>query len=277
MKYFTSEKISEHIIRIRDICGVYQYLVIGEKKACLIDTGSGFGNLREYIEKLTNKDYFVILTHGHIDHASGASLFEDKDIYMNLLDMDLLKEHTDLEFRKEQSKRMNETANIPNEDYNPLLNRELLSLNDKQEFDLGNLTVQAIHTPGHTQGMTMILIKDERTILFGDGCGVSVLLLDKYASSVSEYLDTLSRLKNYEDQYDKIIRNHGTGESPKELLDNVIECCQCVLDGTDDKQPARNLPCECENAFFAKALKESSIERVDGKQGNLVYCLEKVR
>lgn len=277
MKYFTSEKISENIIRIRDICGVYQYLVIGDEKACLLDTGCGFGNLREYVETLTDKDYFVILTHGHIDHASGASLFEDKGIYMNLLDKELLKVHTAFEVRKEHAKVINETAEIPKSEYNPLFNGELLPLTDGQEFDLGNLTIQAIHTPGHTQGMTMILIKEERTILFGDGCGVSVLILDEYASSVSEYLDTLLTLKNYENQYDYIIRNHGTGKSPKDLLDNVIECCKCVINGTDDKYPARNIPIKVENAFFAKALKDNSTDRVDGKEGNIVYTLDKIK
>jgi len=278
MEYFTSKKISANIIRIRDICGVYQYLVIGDKKACLIDTGDGFGNLREYVDKLTDKDYFVVLTHGHIDHASGAGLFEDKDIYMNLADTDVLKVHTSIELRKEMAKRMGESAGIPVQEYNPPLNRKLLPLFDKQEFDLGNLTVQAIHAPGHTQGMTMILIKEERTILFGDGCGVSVLLLDEFASSVSDYLNTLLNLKIYEDQYDKIIRNHGTGESPKELLDNVVECCRCVLNGTDDKQPAKNnIPMPCDNAFFAKTLKKDSIKRVDGKEGNLVYRSDKIK
>lgn len=277
MEFFTSKKISKNIIRIRDICGVYQYLVIGEKKACLIDTGCGLGDIRKYIEKLTDKDYFVVLTHGHIDHASGASLFDHKDVYMNLLDTDLLKQHTDIRFRKSMAKRVPELACIPEEAFNPSLNREILNLADKKEFDLGNLTVQAIHTPGHTQGMTMILIKEERTILFGDGCGVGVLLLDEYASNVSDYLNTLLNLKNYESQYDKIIRNHGTGESPKELLDNVIECCRCILNGTDDKQPAKGISISCDNAFRAKAINENSGERVDGKQGNIVYSLDKVK
>lgn len=276
MNYFTSEPISRRIIRIRDITGVYQYLVVGDEKACLLDTGSGFGNIRKYVEKLTDKDYFVILTHGHVDHAGGSGLFEDREIYMNELDWDLLKVHTEFQVRKDFGKNIPEIASIPESEYVPVLSRKPLPLQDNQRFDLGGLNLQAIHAPGHTQGMTMILMKEERTILFGDGCGVSVLLLDEYSSSVRDYKETLLKLKNHEREYDTIIRNHGTGASPKELLDHVIDCCQCVIDGTDDRFPAVHIPIPCDDAYFAKALKDGGLDRMDGKEGNLVYRPAKI-
>ena len=48
MVYFTSEKLTNRITRIRDILGTCLYLVEGNKKACLLDTGDGYGNLKEY-------------------------------------------------------------------------------------------------------------------------------------------------------------------------------------------------------------------------------------
>lgn len=277
MQYFTHENISEHMIRIRDITGVFIYLIIGDKRACLLDTGNGFGDLRAYVDALTDKDYDVILTHGHVDHASGASLFKDKHIYMNLADWELLQVHTTFAQRKDFAKIEPIILDIPMSDYNPVLDVQPLPLQDGQLFDLGGITLQAIHTPGHTQGMTMVLMKEERTILFGDGCGVSVLLLDEYASTVSEYLQTLRHLKTYEHQYNHIIRNHGTGVSPKELLDNVIECCECILHGTDDKAIPQHLPMDCPSARMAKALRSDGHGRVDGKEGNIAYSPEKVR
>lgn len=86
-------------------------------------------------------------------------------------------------------------------------------------FDLGDVHVEIVYTPGHTRGMCMALIQEERTILFDDGCGVSVMLLDEYSTSVEEYLDVLKHLKKKEESHDYIIRNHGTFVSPKELLD----------------------------------------------------------
>lgn len=77
MEYFSHVRISEHIIRIKDICGTFLYLVEGKDRACLIDTGDGYGDLGSYIRQLTDKPVFVILTHGHMDHASGACFFND--------------------------------------------------------------------------------------------------------------------------------------------------------------------------------------------------------
>ena len=55
MVYFTSEKLTNRITRIRDILGTCLYLVEGDEKACLLDTGDGYGNLKEYVETLTHK------------------------------------------------------------------------------------------------------------------------------------------------------------------------------------------------------------------------------
>ena len=75
---YQSEKINEHFIRIIDKTGVACYLVIGEEKACLLDTCNGFGNIKEYVEQLTDKPVFVLLTHGHHDHMGGANLFDEE-------------------------------------------------------------------------------------------------------------------------------------------------------------------------------------------------------
>lgn len=51
---YRAEKLSEHIIRIIDMTGVSCYLIIGETKACLLDTCNGFGDIKEFVETLTD-------------------------------------------------------------------------------------------------------------------------------------------------------------------------------------------------------------------------------
>ena len=41
----------------------------------MIDTGSGFGNLKKVIETLTDLPYVVLNTHGHLDHVGGNHEF----------------------------------------------------------------------------------------------------------------------------------------------------------------------------------------------------------
>ena len=137
--------------------------------------------------------------------------------------------------------------------------------------------MEAIYAPGHTQGMTMFLFKEERIILFGDACGVGVLLVEDCCSTVEEYRKSLMHVRNYEDRYDRIIRNHGTFESPKELLGNVIDVCTDILEGKDDKILSQApLPCDYP-VYMAKATLPGTMTRVDGKEGNILYAENKIR
>lgn len=54
----------------------FMYLLEGEDKALLIDTGWGAGNLRQLVEKLTSKPVLVTNTHGHLDHSGGNGEWE---------------------------------------------------------------------------------------------------------------------------------------------------------------------------------------------------------
>ena len=54
----------------------FMYLLEGEEKALLIDTGWGAGNLRTFVEKLTDKPVIVTNTHGHLDHSGGNGEWE---------------------------------------------------------------------------------------------------------------------------------------------------------------------------------------------------------
>lgn len=275
--YFTSENYSKHIIRIIGIDKTAAYLVEGTDKTCLIDTGMGAGSLKDYIEKQLNKKVdFVILTHGHLDHCGGIYEFKDLPIYLNHLDIEMGNESNSVENRfKSLQKRGVELNEVqPNIDFS--ITKDL---KDNDEFDLGEITLKAIYTPGHTHGMTMILVKEERTILFGDGCGVGVLLFLPYSTSVEEYKETLINLKKHEDEYDKIIRNHGTYQSEKDLLDNVIECCELILERKDDKADIYDaLPMHVgeKGLYYAKAIDPITHNRLDGKFGNICYSEDKI-
>ena len=72
-------KLDEHSWMIQEgqgMAAVYMYLLEGEKKAALIDTGMGRIPLEKIVRSLTNKPIFVILTHGHFDYIGGSAAFE---------------------------------------------------------------------------------------------------------------------------------------------------------------------------------------------------------
>ena len=76
----------EKELYIKEMCpGVYLldeahestgYLVVGEEKACVIDTMNGYNDLYKVVREITDKPVFVINTHGHPDHIFGNVNFE---------------------------------------------------------------------------------------------------------------------------------------------------------------------------------------------------------
>lgn len=267
---FTKEKITDHIYRIKGIGDVAMYFILGKTSGMLIDTGYGVGDLKSYIDATFKVPYEVLITHGHVDHASGCQQWNS--VYMNLEDKDLFYERTSFKFR-----RLSLNKNYPNledADFIPMYSGSFKPLVDGMKFDLGDITLEVYSAPGHTHGMMVALIPEERICLFGDACGVMTFIFRPECSTVKEYLNTLSRLKSMENRYDRILRQHGTCESPKSLVDENIDVAKEILAGTDDHIPWKF---QQYDVFIAKKTDFSTGKRKDGKSGNIVYSLDHIQ
>ena len=267
---FTYEYIRKNIIRICDKVQTAMYLIIGEHCACLLDTGTGFGNLAQFVQTLTDKPVFVILTHGHLDHGGGAYLFDD--VYIHPADIEVYQEHHCASFRKAMVKAMlGKEIPLPE----VVRKQPFYPLEDQQVFDLGGVHIKAIQVPGHTQGMMMILIEEERIMLFGDACGMSVMLHEDWSSEVSLYRQSLLHVKKaYASTYDHVIRNHGTYTSPCFILDEVIHCCDEILLQQDDHIATELFG---EEGFYRAQAIDAYGNRLDGKIGNILYRYDKAK
>lgn len=270
MKYFKHEKITEHILRIIDFLGNCCYLVIGEDKACLLDTLDGFGDLKEYVECLTDKPLIVALSHGHLDHVAGAADFNV--VYLPQEDRSLFNLHTQSDYRLSRYAQDPVTQDIPIKDFKTTYHGDILELSEDTLFDLGGISIQWVKVPGHTKGMMVPIVIEERVAVFGDACGVGTLLFGEDSTNVETYRESLKHLKTYETLYDRVLRNHGTFESPKEVIDNVLECCEIVLSGKEDFQEI-----ETHGILFmvAQPIDEQG-NRLDKKQGNLKFTRDKM-
>lgn len=276
---FTSERLSERVWRLKDAYGVAMYLVEGDERACLIDTGYGIKGLRAYVETLTDKPLFVLLTHGHIDHAFGAAEFDE--VHMSHADLPEFAAQSDAAWRANFIKVA--FSKIGSFEMNEPFAGEFIDVADGEEFDLGGLTIRCHAVPGHTPGCLVPVLVEERMAIFGDAAGPGTLVTEEYAASVSEYLTALRALKEHEGDWNRVLRFHGTCESSKALLDDMIEICQEVLAGTDDRiaQPSEagavypiksDLP-----IYLAKRTLPNSQQREDGREGNLFYREDKAR
>lgn len=276
---FAAEQVTEHLYRIKDAFGVAFYLAVGADRAALIDTGYGISGLRKFVETITDRPLFVLLTHGHIDHAFGATEFDE--VHMSHRDLGLF------ELDSNAAWRQGFIDGVLGGDHGFGLQAPFagafVDISDGERFDLGGEVVEAISVPGHTRGMTAFLFERDRAMLLGDACGPGTLLTEDTAADISTYREALLRVKAMEDRYDLVLRNHGSCESPKELLDNVIELCDRVLAGTDDRVPLPQdvgavYPIKSDLPYYqAAATLPNSQDRTDGKVGNIIYRADKAR
>lgn len=272
MVVFESERVTSHIVRIRakgtDVC---QYLIEGDDRALLVDTGYGIGDLRSFVEQLTDKPYEVVITHGHVDHASGAAQFDK--VYMSFADLPVARERTTFVARHQSLAGKSDLDKIPESEWIEPKVDGYLPLEEGQIFRLGNLDIETIHVPGHTPGMMVLLDIQERIPFFGDACGVFTMLLRSEASSVHEFRQSLAHLKEHEARYDRVLRQHGTCESDKAVLEENMDICDEVLSGEDDHIPFEWLGIK---GYLAKRVDAATGSRIDGGTGNLAYRADNI-
>lgn len=222
------------------------YVIVGEEKALVIDTGTGIGDLKGLIEnKITDKPYEVIASHNHVDHLGGAGWFEK--IYMHPADIaqaDPFFPPT-WEFRKTFAQIMNgpvqEGCAYTEEDIRQWpATPEFIPLEDGQVFDLGGRTVTAWHCPGHTAGEMVFLDDLTRTLLCGDAFNCNWLFdcskIGDAKENVKVALDAMKRIYDMRDQYDSVYNFHHDfrdfGEPFSiDVMGELIECLEQMKDG----------------------------------------------
>lgn len=192
--FYRAEKVNDRVTAIISFTGEIMYLVNGSERSLLIDTCVGAGNLRDFVERLTEKPLTVLLTHGHIDHAMGAPEFTGNDgkpeceIYMNHADTEIYLGMNSIENRKgyvlaglggQMPEGLEET-------FLPPAPMTFKDLKDGDRFDLGGISVETYALPGHTPGTMVMLIPEEKILILGDACNNATFLFDKNSLTVEE-------------------------------------------------------------------------------------------
>ena len=131
--------INEMTWRIED-GGVRFFLLAGNEKALLIDSGMNLRNAREIAESLTDLPVELLNTHADMDHIAGNGAFET--FWM----------HPD----EEPVYRRGGRGGV------------IRPLRDGDVLDLGGRELRIIHLPGHTPGSIAVLDVNNRVLISGD-------------------------------------------------------------------------------------------------------------
>lgn len=235
MELFKAEKVTRAITRIV-MPYVCAYLIEGKEKAILLDTGFGYGDIKSFVDELTDLPYDVVLTHGHPDHAGGSVQFDK--VYLNPREFVAAQRDCSIEnrraIRQYVTRKVGELDDKP-ELWLPQRQGNFTPLEEEDIFDLGGLTLMPVLVPGHSQGIMCFIIKEERVAIFGDACSDPTLLNLDASTSIREHLKGLLHLRSYEELFDRVLNNHSDFYIAKEVLANNILLAHNIIHGVDER------------------------------------------
>lgn len=262
--YFTSERVSAHVTRIRGAISEYMYLVEGEDRALLIDAGCGVGNIAAYVGTLTALPLTVVLTHGHYDHCGGMYRFDE--VYLN-------KEEripTAIHYTEEKGAGIAKEHGFSDdpEAVTRVRDIRMLDLEDGRVFELGGgVEVEAICCPGHTVATMAMLIRPDRLLLTGDACHWITYLHFESGLTVERFRKSLVKLQTRESEWDSLLLSHPVDEAPKSLIPEMIGRCDQLLSRKTEGLVFEKFDDTCLH-YVAKK---------DGELANLLFDIRKVQ
>ncbi|HIU75906.1 MAG TPA: MBL fold metallo-hydrolase [Candidatus Pelethocola excrementipullorum] len=242
-------EFKDGIFEIDEFDCVSIFVIVGTKRALVLDAGTGIGDLRWVIEnRITKKPYDVVITHNHTDHIGGAGFFDEIWVHENDSDWENLKVGPELEQRRWYA---NLICSREDKNYAYDVDRDIVEwprkpekklLRDKKVFDLGGRKVTIYHCPGHTAGQCVAIDDLSKTLFVSDACNRELLLSeeigDSKEKSVEIALNSLERLQDmygieYEDVYNAHHDFRGVGAPlGKEVLPNAVRCLRSMKEGT---------------------------------------------
>jgi len=237
---YTVTKIYKDTYAIKDSGlgqgSVYMYLLVGNEKALLVDSGYGLLDLKTIIGSLTDKPVVCVCTHGHVDHALGACQFDEA--YLHSKDFDVYNNHTNPEFITEMGMKglmmrpppfirnnpgyINQVEKMSNKKYSPLT-----AIDDVESFDLGGRIVSWKHIPGHTQGSISIIDESYNTAFDADACAPGAWLFLEESSPLPDYLNELELYQGFLSE--RGVNSRYVGHAGKVLSEKyLLKLIKCV-------------------------------------------------
>lgn len=204
----------------------HNYLLAGEDKAALLDTGLKAEELRDFAASLTDKPIVVVHTHGHIDHIGNDQQFEE--IMLHPKDFDLYRLHSSADFRRDFFKGQ------PDEDaMKQPINQgiELQPLAEGMIIDLGGRVLKVIENPGHTHGGVSLIEEVKKTIYTGDMvCEMGVLMHFPESTSIETYKRSLTNLRSAITADYQLYPGHQQVPLSVEWIDAYIACADELIE-----------------------------------------------
>jgi hydroxyacylglutathione hydrolase len=201
------------------------YLLEGEEKALLLDTGWGAGNLRAFVEGLTDKEIVVANTHFHPDHSAGNGEFEKVFLSKGA--------EIDAPSVGQGPFDLNKL---------PYPNYEKVYIGEGDKIELGGRTIEVLEVlPAHCNSSLFFLDRGHRMFFTGDELEAAQVNLFDNSNNPDAPYDVKERLDNFyknnkriqklSGEFDYLLPNHNGVVIAKSYVQEFIELVDHIYAG----------------------------------------------
>ena len=206
------------------------YLIVGNVRAMLFDTGMGIGDLKGLTSKLSNLPVTVLNSHTHNDHVGDNWQFDT--VY-----------GMDTEFTRQNAKGSKADAQAeiaPGEicgalpagfDPSTYATRPwhvTKWLHDGDRVDLGGRTIEVIATPGHTPDSICLFDHANGLLFSGDTYYPGPIWLFRPETDLVAYGKSVQRLAALQPQVRLVLGSHNVPVAPPEVLGDLAAAFEKV-------------------------------------------------
>jgi hydroxyacylglutathione hydrolase len=235
-EWFEVREVADATWAIDDRGSDMMYLVAGEERCLLLDTGWGVGDLAGLVASLSSLLLTVVNTHGHPDHVLGNGQFAQ--VYVHAADEAAARAMPSAEPREwivENILPKPLPADLVFDAWAVAAAGSLMPIQDGHVFDLGGRALQVISVPGHTLGSICLLDRQARLLFTGDSVLPGTVWLHLEESlPLCQFHENLQRLQGFADAFDYILPGHADLQTlplPKAMLDDLVAGIGRILAG----------------------------------------------
>ena len=187
--YYTVEAIDAQTFAIgepRYYQQNFNYLIVGDERAILFDSGPGVRDIRALVASLTDLPVTAVPSHLHYDHIGSHAAYPR----LAMIDLPYLRERApDGVLRPTYWEHLGAAEGFERPD---------LQVSEwwapDSVVDLGGRRLRVLHTPGHTYDSISLWDEQRAQLFTGDYINQGMLIAFLPGSSLGDYLRTAERL-----------------------------------------------------------------------------------
>lgn len=192
---------------------VRQFLIVGEEKALLIDTGFEDSHVYQAVRSITDLPVQVLMTHGDRDHAGGLKDFGACRIHRG--DWNLIPEGIQLD-----------------------------PLKEGDTFRCGDYTLEVIEIPGHTYGSVAFVDWEKKLLLPGDSVQKDgpIYMFGEHRN-LDLYLESQRKLLGIMDRIETVLPCHHDCPITPDYIGKNLQDAEALKNGLLPGEKHPFMPC----------------------------------